>query len=61
MERAGKIDLYRLRAPVAMPVANDFWSTTGQDCFGPLNAFFEYLGLIAGFVLVSIRAEESIP
>jgi hypothetical protein len=26
-----------------------------------LNTFFEHLGLIAGFVLVSIRAEEARP
>jgi uncharacterized membrane protein YphA (DoxX/SURF4 family) len=44
---------------VAMLVANDFWSMTGQDRFMALNTFFEHLGLIAGFVLVSIRAEEA--
>jgi len=46
---------------VAMLVANDFWSMTGQDRFVALNTFFEHLGLIAGFVLVSIRAEEARP
>jgi uncharacterized membrane protein YphA (DoxX/SURF4 family) len=46
---------------VAMLVANDFWSMTGQDRFMALNTFFEHLGLIAGFVLVSIRAEEAGP
>jgi uncharacterized membrane protein YphA (DoxX/SURF4 family) len=46
---------------VAMLVANDFWSMTGQDRFMALNTFFEHLGLIAGFVLVSIRAEEARP
>lgn len=46
---------------VAMLVANNFWSMTGQDQFVALNTFFEHLGLIAGFVLVSIRAEEARP
>ncbi len=46
---------------VAMLVANDFWSMTGQDRFVALNTFFEHLGLIAGLVLVSIRAEEASP
>ena len=46
---------------VAMLVANDFWAMTGQDRFMALNTFFEHLGLIAGFVLVSIRAEEAGP
>jgi uncharacterized membrane protein YphA (DoxX/SURF4 family) len=46
---------------VAMLVADDFWSMTGQDRLVALNTFFEHLGLIAGFVLVSIRAEEARP
>lgn len=46
---------------IAMLVANDFWSMTGHDQFVALNTFFEHLGLIAGFVLVSIRAEEAGP
>jgi uncharacterized membrane protein YphA (DoxX/SURF4 family) len=46
---------------VAMLVANDFWSMTGQDRFMAINTFFEHLGLIAGFVLVSIRAEDTRP
>jgi uncharacterized membrane protein YphA (DoxX/SURF4 family) len=46
---------------VAMLVAHNFWSMAGQDRFMALNAFFEHLGLIAGFVLVSIRAEEARP
>lgn len=45
---------------IAMLLANDFWSMTGQDRFIALNTF-EPLGLIAGFVLVSIRAEEVRP
>jgi uncharacterized membrane protein YphA (DoxX/SURF4 family) len=46
---------------VAMLVANNFWSMAGPDRFVALNTFFEHLGLIAGLVLVSIRAEESRP
>ncbi len=46
---------------VAMLVANDFWTMTGHDRFTALNAFFEHLGLIAGLVLVSMRATESEP
>ena len=46
---------------VAMLVATNFWAMTGHDRFMALNTFFEHLGLIAGFVLVSIRAEEARP
>ena len=46
---------------VAMLVANNFWSMAGPDRFMALNTFFEHLGLIAGLVLVSIRAEEARP
>jgi uncharacterized membrane protein YphA (DoxX/SURF4 family) len=46
---------------VAMLAANNFWSMAGQDRFMALNTFFEHLGLIAGFVLVSTRAEETSP
>ncbi|MBO0711501.1 MAG: DoxX family protein [Acetobacteraceae bacterium] len=46
---------------IAMLVANDFWSMTGAERIMALNTFFEHLGLVAGFVLVSIRAEEARP
>jgi uncharacterized membrane protein YphA (DoxX/SURF4 family) len=46
---------------IAMFVANDFWTMSGHDRFVQLNNFFEHLGLIAGFVLVSIRTTESGP
>jgi len=46
---------------VAMLVANDFWSMAGPDRFMAPNTFVEHLGLIAGFILVSIRAEEASP
>jgi uncharacterized membrane protein YphA (DoxX/SURF4 family) len=39
---------------VAMLAANDFWAKTGHDRFLATNAFFEHLGLIAGFVLVAL-------
>jgi uncharacterized membrane protein YphA (DoxX/SURF4 family) len=41
---------------VAMVTANNFWTMTGHDRFMALNAFFEHLGLIAGFCLVSVMA-----
>ena len=41
---------------VAMIIANNFWAMSGHDRFMALNAFFEHLGLIAGFVLVSVIA-----
>jgi len=46
---------------VAMLTANDFWNMTGHDRFMELNAFFEHLGLIAGLVLVAMRAAEAQP
>jgi uncharacterized membrane protein YphA (DoxX/SURF4 family) len=41
---------------VAMLTANNFWAMTGHDRFMALNAFFEHLGLIAGFLVVSVMA-----
>jgi uncharacterized membrane protein YphA (DoxX/SURF4 family) len=41
---------------VAMLTANNFWAMTGHDHFMALNAFFEHLGLIAGFVLVAVMS-----
>ena len=41
---------------VAMLTANNFWTMTGHDRFMALNAFFEHLGLIAGFFLISLMA-----
>jgi uncharacterized membrane protein YphA (DoxX/SURF4 family) len=43
---------------VAMLVANDFWAKTGHDRFLATNAFFEHLGLIAGFVLVALVSAD---
>ena len=39
---------------VAMMAANNFWTMTGHERFAALNAFFEHLGLIGGFVLVAV-------
>lgn len=44
---------------VAMLTANDFWNMAGHERFMALNAFFEHLGIIAGLVLVSMRAAET--
>jgi uncharacterized membrane protein YphA (DoxX/SURF4 family) len=41
---------------VAMLTANNFWALSGHDRFMALNAFFEHLGLIAGFVLVTVMS-----
>jgi uncharacterized membrane protein YphA (DoxX/SURF4 family) len=41
---------------VAMLVANNFWSLTGNARFIALNGFFEHLGLIAAFVTVTFLA-----
>jgi uncharacterized membrane protein YphA (DoxX/SURF4 family) len=49
---------------VAMLVANNFWTQTGQDRFMATNAFFEHLGLIAGLVLItalSLREQQRGP
>jgi uncharacterized membrane protein YphA (DoxX/SURF4 family) len=44
---------------VAMLTANDFWTMTGHERVMGLNSFFEHLGLIAGLVLVSIKAADA--
>jgi hypothetical protein len=41
---------------VAMRTANNFWAMTGHDRIMALNAFFEQLGLMAGFPPVSVMA-----
>jgi len=41
---------------VAMLTANNFWAMTGHERFMAWNAFFEHLGLIAGFLLVSLMS-----
>ena len=41
---------------LASLVANNFWDLQGQAHFQATNAFFEHIGLIAGFVLVALIA-----
>jgi uncharacterized membrane protein YphA (DoxX/SURF4 family) len=41
---------------VAMFVANNFWRLDGVPRFIALNSFFEHLGLIAAFVMVTYLA-----
>ncbi|MFM0277886.1 DoxX family protein [Paraburkholderia sediminicola] len=41
---------------VAMLVANNFWRLEGVARFMALNSFFEHLGLIAAFVMVTYLA-----
>lgn len=41
---------------VAMFVANDFWNMQGQAQFMAMNSFFEHLGLIAAFAMVTYVA-----
>ncbi|HEX9465934.1 MAG TPA: DoxX family protein [Alphaproteobacteria bacterium] len=43
----------------AMFVANNFWALQGDARSAALNAFFEHLGLIAGFVLAALVAERA--
>jgi uncharacterized membrane protein YphA (DoxX/SURF4 family) len=42
---------------MAMLTANAFWTLDGYEKFMATNAFFEHLGLIAGLVVVAIRAD----
>jgi len=41
---------------VATLVANHFWTLQGAARFTALNAFFEHIGLIAGFVMAALIA-----
>jgi len=41
---------------VAMLVANNFWTMSGNARLQSANAFFEHIGLIGGFVLVALVA-----
>lgn len=43
---------------LAALIANNFWALSGQARFAATNAFFEHLGLIAGFVLAALIAEH---
>jgi uncharacterized membrane protein YphA (DoxX/SURF4 family) len=50
---AGGIDVSTV---VTMLTANNFWAMSSRDRIMALNAFFEQLGLMAGFLLVSVMA-----
>jgi uncharacterized membrane protein YphA (DoxX/SURF4 family) len=39
-------------------IVHRFWEFSGQAKFESRNEFFEHLGLVGGFVLVAILAEE---
>lgn len=40
-------------------VANAFWAMPdGPERFGAMNAFFEHMGLVGGFVLVAVLARR---
>ncbi|PNU05639.1 hypothetical protein A8V01_15555 [Novosphingobium guangzhouense] len=40
-------------------VANAFWTMPeGPERFGAMNAFFEHMGLVGGFVLVAVLAHK---
>jgi len=39
-------------------IANAFWTMQGDMRFAAMNAFFEHLGLIGGFVLVVIATQR---
>jgi uncharacterized membrane protein YphA (DoxX/SURF4 family) len=42
----------------ATAVADQFWTLQGPARLAALNGFFEHIGLIAGFVLVALIAEQ---
>lgn len=44
---------------VATLAANPFWTLTGHERFAAMNAFFEHIGLIAGFVMAALIAEHA--
>jgi uncharacterized membrane protein YphA (DoxX/SURF4 family) len=54
---AGMLGVFTLLAAVT---ANAFWAMpVGQERFMATNAFFEHLGLIGGFVLAAMVAENA--
>ena len=44
---------------VAAVLANNFWALRGPARFASANAFFEHIGLIAGFVMAALLAERA--
>jgi len=54
---AGMLGVFTLLAAFT---ANAFWTMPpGPERFGATNAFFEHLGLIGGFVLAALVAEQA--
>ncbi|OAN58389.1 DoxX family protein [Sphingomonas sp. TDK1] len=54
---AGMLGVFTL---LAACTANAFWTLPpGPERFGATNAFFEHLGLIGGFVLAALVAEQA--
>ena len=54
---AGMLGIFTLLAAFT---ANAFWTMPpGQDRFMATNAFFEHLGLIGGFILTALVAEQA--
>jgi uncharacterized membrane protein YphA (DoxX/SURF4 family) len=54
---AGMLGVFTLLAAFT---ANTFWTMPpGSERFGATNAFFEHLGLIGGFVLAALVAEQA--
>lgn len=54
---AGMLGVFTLLAAFT---ANAFWTMpVGQDRFMATNAFFEHLGLIGGFILAALVAEQA--
>jgi uncharacterized membrane protein YphA (DoxX/SURF4 family) len=54
---AGMLGVFTLLAAFT---ANAFWAMPpGPERFGATNAFFEHLGLIGGFVLAALVAEQA--
>jgi uncharacterized membrane protein YphA (DoxX/SURF4 family) len=45
---------------VASFLANDFWHLEGQARFMATNAFFEHLGLVAGFALAALHSSAKL-
>jgi uncharacterized membrane protein YphA (DoxX/SURF4 family) len=54
---AGMLGVFTLLAAIT---ANAFWTMpAGAERFAATNAFFEHLGLIGGFVLAALVAEQA--
>jgi uncharacterized membrane protein YphA (DoxX/SURF4 family) len=56
---AGMLGVFTFLAAL---VANAFWSMPeGPERFGAMNAFFEHMGLVGGFVLVAVLSRKGRP